>query len=293
MAEKMCTRHRIYSRFLGNAGRAGRTRCNLSANGKCPTLRAGAMEGDMKHLVWAAGFALLLLAAPAQAQSNRTWVSAVGDDVNPSSRTAPCKTFAGAFAKTNAFGTISVLDPGGYGQLVAVNKSISVITDGAQAGILVSGTDAITINAGPNDVVRLHGLFIESVAQGGVGIRIVSAGAVYIDHCSIRGFKIGISLDSAGATKVFLSDCSISLSDTGIQATQGQGEVVLDGVRLVRNQTAIYSKGNPTVFHLNTSVLADNKIAIGTVSGRILSSKTNAFSGNGSNGQAMAPEPLK
>jgi hypothetical protein len=247
----------------------------------------------MKHLVWAAGFALLLLAAPAQAQSNRTWVSAVGDDVNPCSRTAPCKTFAGAFAKTNAFGTISVLDPGGYGQLVAVNKSISVITDGAQAGILVSGTDAITISAGPNDVVRLHGLFIESVAQGGVGIRIVSADAVYIDHCSIRGFKIGISLGSAGVTKVFLSDCSISLSDTGIQATQGQGEVVLDGVRLVRNQTAIYSKGNPTVFHLNTSVLADNKIAIGTVSGRILSSKTNAFSGNGSNGQAMAPEPLK
>ena len=42
----------------------------------------------------------LCVATMAQAQATRTWVSGVGDDVNPCSRTAPCKTFAGAISKT-------------------------------------------------------------------------------------------------------------------------------------------------------------------------------------------------
>src|SRR5947209_1242304 len=41
-------------------------------------------------------FAPILASVPAHAQATRTWVSGVGDDVNPCSRTAPCKTFAGA-----------------------------------------------------------------------------------------------------------------------------------------------------------------------------------------------------
>lgn len=182
-----------------------------------------------------------------------------------------------------------MLDPGGY-DLISVNKSISSV----QAGILPSGADAVTISAGANDAVRLRGLFIEAATPGSnTGIHIVSAGSVYIDHCSIRGFATGISLESTGVTKVFVSDCAIALNTAGVQAAQGQGEVVLDGIRLVRNQTAIYSKGNPTVFHLNNSTLADNKLAIGQVTGRIMSSKTNAYSGNGMNGQSMTPEPLR
>ncbi|HLH26208.1 MAG TPA: hypothetical protein VK066_27130, partial [Chloroflexota bacterium] len=58
--------------------------------------------------------ALLLLAGHplvAQAQASRTWVSGVGDDANPCSRTAPCKTFAGAISKTAAGGEIDALDP--------------------------------------------------------------------------------------------------------------------------------------------------------------------------------------
>ena len=54
-------------------------------------------------LALAVGFlAPLLASAPAHAQATRTWVSGVGDDVNPCSRTAPCKTFAGAISKTAA-----------------------------------------------------------------------------------------------------------------------------------------------------------------------------------------------
>src|SRR6201992_1224753 len=88
-----------------------------------------------------------LWTAPAQAQASRTWVCGVGDDANPCSRTAPCKTFAGAISKTAAGGEISVLDPGGYGALT-ITKSISISDGGAgEAGVLVSGTNGIVVNA--------------------------------------------------------------------------------------------------------------------------------------------------
>src|SRR5262250_2119072 len=82
----------------------------------------------------------MLVAAPASAQATRTWVSGVGDDANPCSRTAPCKTFAGAISKTAPSGEISVLDPGGFGA-VTITKSITINGDGTLAGILVSGTN--------------------------------------------------------------------------------------------------------------------------------------------------------
>src|SRR3569833_2767550 len=71
---------------------------------------------------------ILLSLASAHAQASRTWVSGVGDDVNPCSRTAPCKTFAGAISKTAASGEISVLDPGGFGALT-ITKSISIVSE--------------------------------------------------------------------------------------------------------------------------------------------------------------------
>ena len=94
-------------------------------------------------------------------------------------------------------------------------------------------------------------------------------------------------------TKVFLSDCAIAVNDTGIAVTKGRGEIFLDGVRLVRNQTAIAANGTPALFHLHNSVLADNRLAIDVVPGRIVSTKTNALMGNDSTGTGMKNEPLK
>ena len=117
--------------------------------------------------------------APAHAQATRTWVSGVGDDVNPCSRTAPCKTFAGAISKTAAGGEISVLDPGGFGA-VTITKAISLTNDGGgEAGILVAGTNAITVAAGPNDVVNVRGLVIDGSGTGLVGIRFNSGAASF------------------------------------------------------------------------------------------------------------------
>src|SRR5438128_8654140 len=109
---------------------------------------------------------LLTLSVAAQAQATRTWVSGVGDDANPCSRTAPCKTFAGAISKTASGGEINVLDPGGFGA-VTITKPISIIADHVEAGVLVSGTNGIIVNV-PNatDFVVLRGLDIEGLGTG-------------------------------------------------------------------------------------------------------------------------------
>jgi hypothetical protein len=129
----------------------------------------------------------LLQAAPAQAQATRTWVSGVGDDANPCSRTAPCKTFAGAISKTAPGGSINVLDPGGFGG-VTITKSITIRGDGVEAGVLVAGTNAIIVAAGANDRVTLEGLDIEGVNSGVNGIRFLTGKELYVIKCRIRQF---------------------------------------------------------------------------------------------------------
>src|SRR5215472_5495954 len=113
----------------------------------------------MKVMLNMAGvlLACVVCGSVAQAQAPRTWVSGVGDDANPCSRTAPCKTFAGAISKTAPNGEIDVLDPGGFGA-VTITKPIRIEADGVIAGVLVSGTNGIVISAGPTDVVELRGL---------------------------------------------------------------------------------------------------------------------------------------
>src|SRR5215467_12657748 len=127
------------------------------------------------------GAVAILLAAfsLAQAQATRTWVSGVGDDANPCSRTAPCKTFAGAISKTAPNGEIDVLDPGGFGA-VTITKPIRIEADGVIAGVLVSGTNGIVISAGPTDVIELRGLTFNGLGTGLAGIKVNSAGAVHV-----------------------------------------------------------------------------------------------------------------
>src|SRR6266403_6002501 len=88
---------------------------------------------------------MLAFASLAQAQATRTWVSGVGDDVNPCSRTAPCKTWAGAISKTAACGEIDALDPGGFGA-VTITKAMTLEGNGTLASTLHSGTNGIIVN---------------------------------------------------------------------------------------------------------------------------------------------------
>src|SRR5467141_906783 len=119
----------------------------------------------------------------AHAQASRTWVSGVGDDANPCSRTAPCKTFAGAISKTAPGGEIDALDPGGFGA-VTITKAITIDGGGGQvASTLVSGTNGIVVQAGANDVVTLRNLRINGIGFGLNGIRFLSGRAINIQNC--------------------------------------------------------------------------------------------------------------
>lgn len=121
---------------------------------------------------------IFFFASPAQAQATRTWVSGVGDDVNPCSRTAPCKTFAGAISKTLAGGEINTIDAGAFGALT-ITKSITINGQGLEAGVLASGTNGFTVNAGVNDTVTIRNVDIDGAPGTGlVGIRFLAGAAL-------------------------------------------------------------------------------------------------------------------
>ena len=114
--------------------------------------------------------AVYLFPALAHAQATRTWVSGVGDDANPCSRTAPCKTFAGAISKTAPRGEIDTLDPGGFGA-VTITKSITIEGFSGLGGVLVASGSAITVNASSSDVVILRNLDINGLIEVGRKVR--------------------------------------------------------------------------------------------------------------------------
>jgi hypothetical protein len=186
----------------------------------------------------------------ARAQATRTWVSGVGDDANPCSRTAPCKTFAGAISKTAPAGEIDVLDPGGFGA-VTITKSIHIESQDFMAGVLVSGTNAIIINAGANDVVQLRGLTINGMNTGLAGIKFLAGGALRVEHCWVYQFaQPAIDFEPSQAT-----DSSLVVLDTVIKDNAGGGVLVkpvgggkatatLDNVRMMKNAYGTRNEDN-------------------------------------------------
>jgi hypothetical protein len=154
--------------------------------------------------------ALLGASSLAHAQATRTWVSGVGDDANPCSRTAPCKTFAGAISKTAPGGEIDVLDPGGFGALT-ITKAISIEADGLIAGVLVSGTNGFVISAAATDTVMIRGITFEGLGTGLDGIQVLQAGKVTIENCEINGFTgFGIDFKPANAnSQLFVTNTTV------------------------------------------------------------------------------------
>src|SRR5437016_1372622 len=150
----------------------------------------------------------LLASVIMNAQASRTWVSGVGDDANPCSRTAPCKTFAGAISKTAAGGEIDALDPAGYGA-VTITKAITIDGGGGQvASVLVSGTNGIVVQANAQtDVVILRNLRFNGIGSGLNGIRFLSGKALNLENDYVFGFTqngIDVALNQAFNATVFV-----------------------------------------------------------------------------------------
>jgi len=168
------------------------------------------------------------------AQASRTWVSGVGDDANPCSRTAPCKTWAGAISKTANGGEIDALDPGGFGALT-ITKGITLDGGGGQvASTLVAGTNGIVVQAGPNDVVIIRNLRINGISgtgNGGFnGIRFLSGKDLNVENCYIFDFTqngIDIALNQNTQANVHILNTVLKNSGgDGVRATNAQSPVV-------------------------------------------------------------------
>ena len=170
------------------------------------------------------------VASVAEAQATRTWVSGVGDDVNPCSRTAPCKTFAGAISKTATGGEISVLDPGGFGALT-ITKSITVNGDGTLAGVLSAGSPQgflvnITTNLATDKVV-IRNVSINGANTGTDGVRILDGAEVILDNVTISGITdAGVDVSQSQAGNIFLRNVRISKAAVGIRSQSTSGLVV-------------------------------------------------------------------
>ena len=206
----------------------------------------------------------LLLSSNAFAQATRTWVSGVGDDANPCSRTAPCKTFAGAISKTAAGGTIDVLDPGGFGA-VTITNAITLETIGSIAGVLVSGTNGIVINAGPNDTVVLRGLSIDGIGTGLSGVKFLAGGKLVVERCTIQNFtQNGIDFGPAAVTsQLIVSDTTINNNGAaGIQVlatAPGVANVAITRTRLLQNTYGLLAKSGTV--SIRDSVFSANSLA--------------------------------
>jgi hypothetical protein len=227
---------------------------------------------------WASqlGIALLFTMATgsAQAQATRTWVSGVGDDANPCSRTAPCKTFAGAISKTAAGGEISVLDPGGYGA-VTITKSISIINDySGEAGVLASGTNGITVNAGSLDVVILRGLVIDGAPPtipGVNGIRFLAGASLHVEKCLIKNFISSASgagngiliAPSSGTSELYVANSTFI--NNGAPSGASSGAAIMVRPTGSGNATASVShvemQNNRVGFQANTTTTTGSVVA--------------------------------
>jgi hypothetical protein len=251
-----------------------------------------------------------------QAQATRTWVSGVGDDANPCSRTAPCKTFAGAISKTAAGGEIDALDPAGYGA-VTITKAITIDGGGGQvASVLASGGgNGIVVSAGASDVVTLRNLRINGLegtpSGGGLhGIRYLSGAGLHVENCYIFGFT-GDGINAATSTNaaLFVNNTFLTNNGNGIQIAPsaafirsmlvqvrsqdnsgygfllnpsgggtGAGTVIDDSSALVNGTAGIGVNGG--TLYLGNSVIVRNGFGVAITGGTVLSYKTNMIDGN-------------
>lgn len=266
-------------------------------------------------LAVALGLLSSIFSAPAHAQATRTWVSGVGDDANPCSRTAPCKTFAGAISKTAAVGEINCLDPGGFGG-VTITKSITISCEAGTAGIAASNTYGITINAAASDFVNIKGLDIDGYGTGITGIRVISIGALVVQDTQIRGFNtasgLGIQFAPTTAATLTLINSNVihngSVSGGGgmLIAPTGSGSVTamiksttfvtnyigiaaVSGGQLINAQimdsaisdnanVGIVTSGASAVVRIGRSAITNNSAA--SSSGTLLSYLDNQINGN-------------
>ena len=208
-----------------------------------------------------ASLALAVVASAAHAQAARTWISGAGDDTNPCSRTAPCKTFAGTISKTAAGGEISISDSGSFG-VITITKAITIKGDGT--------LDGIVVNAGTNDRVILRNIAINGVGNGISGIRYLAGKSLFVDNVTISGFTtrgIDVSLTSNGT--LFVNDTVITNTPTGVRVTttSGLAFATLENVTLTGLGSGVEGAANSRVTISNSNISSNTSNGVFTSAG--------------------------
>ena len=206
------------------------------------------------------GVAIGWPALSAPSGPTRSWVSGVGDDLNPCSRTAPCKTFAGAVSKTLDGGEIDALDPGGFGA-VTISTGFTIDGQGTLASILASLTTGVNVTAPSGWTVVLRNLSINGWSGGVTGINVTGAATVLLQNVEIENFQ------------------------TGIKVTSPTGDVFAENVHVLSNTVGISVSGSSAVLRLSRSVVEHNGTGLVTANGgSIIDLGDNLIAGNGVNG---------
>lgn len=246
------------------------------------------MTTTFRQLVRIIAFALVAVTAcAAHAQATRTWVSGVGDDANPCSRTAPCKTFAGAISKTAAGGIINVLDPGGFGA-VTITKAMTIDGSGGGgiASIVATGTNGIVVNAGPTDLVVLRNLHLDGQGTSvstSAGVLYNNAGSLVVENTNIHRFGVGIDVSGAIANaRLDVRHTTITASNIGLRNASAGSTAMLTDVVVRSNGTGISAQGGE-IGMLRCAVV-NNTTGLVRSGGQLLTFGDNYFFGNASDG---------
>lgn len=203
----------------------------------------------LKSLVMIAGV-VVLMSCFALAQASRTWVSGVGSDSNPCTRSQPCQTFAGAIAKTAAGGEIDALDGGGF-DAVTITKAITIDGGGGTvASILANGTNGIVVQAGASDTVTIRNLRINGLHAGTStnGILFQSGKFLHIENCVVTGFtNHGIWANlTAAASMTVENTISRDNASSGLRGTDTAASLLVNVIRssFSNNQFGLWMDGN-------------------------------------------------
>jgi hypothetical protein len=239
------------------------------------------MHKSVAILIAAAGLGLSAL--PASAQATRTWVSGVGSDANPCSRTAPCQTFAGAISKTAAGGEIDCLDPGGFGA-VTITKAITIDCGGVTGGILAAAVNGVIINAGVNDRIVLRNLSIQGVGTGINAIRFLAGLHLTVENVRISGFTtIGIDVSKSASGNLYVRDTYITNVPKGIRLFTGAGGInaQIENSRFDALATsALEVASGSTVASISNSVVMNSGTALITTGGGFINADNNVIAKN-------------
>ena len=228
----------------------------------------------------------MLVGSSVFAQVTRSWVSGVGDDANPCSRTAPCKTFAGAQSRTLPGGEISVLDAGGYGSII-INKPLTISGVGEQSGILAGGVTGVTINITTainlplTNVVTLRNLQINGAGTlpSPNGIRVLGATTVILDNVNIYGFTTNGIL-TEGTSQVLIANSVVSnVTGVAIHST-ASSSITVESSQIVGNNIAVQPDAGSEIRLSNNGVYNNlTGFACGT-GGTLSSANNNRKAGN-------------